>query len=91
MPFDLFGSIDRLCGQMNLFAWMNLEDYQAGIELRPLEDVQKRTRESRQVGKSGGGFLSGDECPDFLKDRSCGFQTGLGVFIEEGFARRDLG
>jgi hypothetical protein len=39
--FDgLFGSIDRLYGRMNLFAWMNLEDYQAGVEIRPWKKVE---------------------------------------------------
>jgi hypothetical protein len=34
--FDgVFGGIDRFYGRMNMFAWMNLEDYQASFSIRP--------------------------------------------------------
>jgi len=41
--FDgLFGAIDRVYGRMNLFAWMNLQDYQTSLSLEPGEKLDVR-------------------------------------------------
>ena len=38
--FDgVFGAVDSMYGRMNLFAWMNLEDYQASISVRPTDKL----------------------------------------------------
>lgn len=38
--FDgLFGGIDRFYGRMNMFAWMNLEDYQLSFSVNPMETL----------------------------------------------------
>ncbi len=38
--FDgLFGAVDTFYGRMNMFGWMNLEDYQAAISAKPYKGV----------------------------------------------------
>jgi hypothetical protein len=41
--FDgVFGAVDMYYGRMNLFSWQNLKDYQAGLELSPLEKMKAK-------------------------------------------------
>ncbi len=41
--FDgVFGAVDMCYGRMNLFSWENLKDYQAGVELSPLEKMKAK-------------------------------------------------
>ena len=41
--FDgIFGAIDMYYGRMNLFSWQNLKDYQAGLELKPIQKMNAK-------------------------------------------------
>ncbi len=38
--FDgLFGAVDKFYGRMNIFAWMNLQDYQASFSVKPMKSL----------------------------------------------------
>jgi len=41
--FDgLFGAVDRVYGRMNLFSWMNLQDYQTSLSIKPAAKLDIR-------------------------------------------------
>jgi len=39
---NVFGAVDTYYGRMNLFSWMNLEDYQLTASVKPAKDVEIR-------------------------------------------------
>lgn len=37
---NAFGAVDKYYGRMNMFAWMNLEDYQATVSVKPCRNAK---------------------------------------------------